>query len=259
MRAYNLIRALPHYRHDAFAAGLKACGYDVMQYWPERGAPGDVLVIWNRYYEYAELAKRFEKFGGLVLVAENGYLGVEWNGHRWYALSAHQHNGAGVWPRGDASRWERYGVELAPWRKPGREIVVLPQRGIGPEGVAMPAKWDTETCVRLGARTRRPVRVRPHPGQNRPDVSLEQDLSNAWAAVTWGSGAAIKALAMGVPVFHGFDRWIGAKAAKPLETSLDEPFLGDRLPMFHDLMWAMWTGEELATGEPFRKLIACAS
>lgn len=259
MRAHCLIRDQPHYRSDAFRAGLRRAGYDVTAEWPQRGVTGDVLIIWNRYYEYAELARRFEKGGGLVLVAENGYLGVEWNGHRWYALSAHQHNGAGVWPRGDASRWERYGVELAPWRKPGREIVVLPQRGIGPPGVAMPDKWDTETCVRLAARTRRPVRVRPHPGQNRPDVSLEQDLANAWAAVTWGSGAAIKALAFGVPVFHDFPQWIGAPAARPLSADLEQPFRGDRLPMFHALAWAMWTVEEIASGDPFVRLVeACA-
>jgi hypothetical protein len=73
--------------------------------------------------------------------------------------------------------------------------------------------------------------------------------------VTWGSGAAIKAIAAGIPVFHELKCWIGAEAAQFGIEDLEHPFLGDRHLMFHRLSWAMWTSEELESGEPFRWLL----
>jgi hypothetical protein len=76
--------------------------------------------------------------------------------------------------------------------------------------------------------------------------------------VTWGSGAALKALAMGVPVFHTFPQWIGAGAANPLGSDLEKPFRGDRLPMFRRLAWAMWPLHELESGAAFAALLGGA-
>jgi hypothetical protein len=73
--------------------------------------------------------------------------------------------------------------------------------------------------------------------------------------VTWGSGAAIKAIAAGIPVFHELECWIGAEAATFGINDLEHPFLGDRHLMFHRISWAQWTAEELASGEPFRWLL----
>jgi hypothetical protein len=106
LKAYCLIRTQPHYRHEAFVAGLKRCGYDVhLSYarWPVR--PGDVLVIWNRYGETERIADGFEAAGGTVLVAENGYIGrgggtpkhTNGPGNHYYALARHAHNGRGRW------------------------------------------------------------------------------------------------------------------------------------------------------------------
>ena len=78
--------------------------------------------------------------------------------------------------------------------------------------------------------TKRPVAFRRHPGQR---GNPEPDFSNVWACVTWGSGAGIKALAAGIPVFNCFEHWIGKTAATPLiGADLEKPFVGDRLPMF---------------------------
>lgn len=104
-------------------------------------------------------------------MVENGYLGIEFAGERWYAISKSQHNGAGSIPQGSPSRWDSLGVGIAPWRS-GREILVLPQRGIGPAGVAMPSGWLSDVAERLQGL---PYRVREHPGI-RPCVPLEDDL-----------------------------------------------------------------------------------
>jgi hypothetical protein len=254
MRCHCLIRENPHYRRDAFESGLKAAGYSLVNDMIGDVHKDDLLVIWNRYGWFHEEAKRYEAIGARVLVAENGYLGVEFAQDRWYALSMSQHNGAGHIADGSAERWDSLGVELQPWRT-GREILVLPQRGIGHSGVAMPERWRGDMHERLKGL---PYRVREHPGLN-PCVSLEEDLKDAKAVVTWGSGAALKALLLGIPCFHSFAQWIGAEASTLLQwADFDKPQRPERLPMFRKIAWGMWRVSEIADGTAFRALL-CTS
>lgn len=131
---------------------------------------------------------------------------------------------------------------------------MLLQRGIGEQGVAMPHEWRLDIERRLKAVTKRPIVIRGHPGIDGA-APTEPDFRNVHAVVTWASGAAIKAIAAGVPVFHEFDRWIGAPAARFGIDKIEEPYLGDRLPMFRRLAWAQWTAAEIAKGEPFECLL----
>lgn len=258
MKAWLCLRDAVHYRKEAFERGLRMSGFRVTPGPTRTPGPRDVLVLWNRYGQFNACALEFERLGLPVLVAENGYLGNDFAGDRWYAIARTHHNGAGAWPDGGAERWDALGVPLAPWRTGGRELVVLPQRGIGPAGVAMPAFWEEGLQLRLRERGLR-ARVRPHPG-TKPARPLEDDLADARAVITWGSGAAIKALALGVPVFHDFPRWIGAGAARPLGDLLAgaAPRTDDaaRLAMFRRLAWAQWRLSEISSGEAFARLLA---
>lgn len=251
-RAVCLIRNSPHYRHQAFQQGLKRCGYQLVDQIHDI-RPDDLLVIWNRYGYFHQEAKRFEKAGARVVIAENGYLGVGWNGGRWYAMALKFHNGAGTWNSHGPERWASFGVELAPWRRGGSELILLPQRGIGPNGVAMPKDWGRQMVGRLaGMKTR----VRKHPGMNKC-IPLETDLADARAVVTWGSGAALKALVMGIPVFYELPQWIGGPAGVHVDgADFKAPEYPDRLPMFERLAWAMWEVSEIESGEAFSCLLS---
>lgn len=249
-----LIREAPHYRHDAFLRGLARCGYRVERGPKDHPEPGDVLVIWNRYAHWEAQALRYEGAGATVLVAENGWIGSDEKGRQLYALCRSNHNGAGTWEVGPEDRWSRLGIDLKPWREDGEHILVLPQRAFGARGVAMPEGWGDDVAARLRAVTDRPVIVRPHPGNVQPKP--EPDWKNCWAAVTWASGAGIKAIVAGIPVFHELPRWIGAPAARHGIEGIEAPFLGDRLPMLRRLAWAQWTVDEIADGEPFEWLLA---
>lgn len=255
MKACVLIRSMPQYRRESFIAGLEASGYSTS----ERIEPAadNLLVTWNRYGNYDRIARDYERAGGKVLIAENGYLGRDWLGKHWYAVAQNFHNGGGYWPAGDFKRWESFGAESTRWRAGGEDIVILGTRSIGPEGVREPLGWAERTRQQLQARTKRLVRIRRHPGENAPNVSLEDDLKNAWCAVTWGSGAALKAILLGVPVFYGYPKWIGAAAASLLngQTDLEHRFIYSPLPMLHKLAWAMWTTEEINKGTPFQWLL----
>lgn len=215
-----------------------------------------MLVLWNRHRHHEATAAAYEAAGATVLIVENGYFGRNFNGTEWYAIARSQHNGAGTWPDGDAARWASLRVELQPWRN-GNEIVVLATRHMGSEQCREPQGWSEKIAERLRKETDRPVRIRAHPGPQKvpPKVSLEDDLSDAWAAVTWGSSAGLRALALGVPVFHGFPRWIGASAAHPVGHAIEDRWTGDREPMFHRVATAMWSRGEIENGDAFRCLL----
>lgn len=242
-----LLKQQPVYRHHCFVTGLKNAGYTVIHQPQHNPTSDDVLVVWNRHPFQERIIREYEKKGAVILIVENGYIG------NTKAIAKSFHNGAGKWHQGEEDRWLKLGVELSPWRQDGDHILVLPQRGMGSQGVAMSRTWLANTLLQLGKTTNRPVRIRKHPGQN-ACVPLEEDLKNAWAAVTWGSGAGIKSIVAGIPVFHGLRDWIGAGAASTELSNIESPFMGDRLPMLRRLAWAQWTLPEIESGEPFRAL-----
>jgi hypothetical protein len=222
---------------------LANAGYAVVASLPNP-QPGDVLLIWNRYGGFAEEAHRFEQAGATVLITENGWLGKGWNGGEWFTLCQGHHAGAGSWHVGSAERWDSWGIELQPWRD-GTQTVVLGQRGIGESGIRCPDGWGERMASRLKAK------FRPHPGARK--TPLEPDLLDAEKVVTWNSGAALKALLFGVPVWYAFPQWIGAEAA----SRVGEPLVKDdakRLATFRRLAWSMWTLEEITAGGPIELL-----
>lgn len=263
--AHLLIRHEPHYRRDAFESGLKRCGFTIQGH--PRGAigPGDVLVIWNRYGHYHELARRFEAGGGRVIVAENGPLGREWRGEHWYSIVEGNPAGGGRWPDLGASRWDSLNVDICEWRKGGREVIILAQRGIGPPGIAQPNGWAHAAAARFNLSALGPVRIREHPGEGEC-VALDVDLRDALCVVTWASGAALKALLMGIPVIYGYEKWLGRAAASPVRVfsaadaaRMPQSLHRERLPVFRDLASTMWLIPEIASGKPFSALLGAAS
>lgn len=197
-----LIRDKPHYRREAFVQGAINAGYVVTK--EPKPHKDNILVIWNRYGVNHNYALQYEKAGGKVYVVENGLLGNEFNGGIYYTVSLNQHN------VGNTVRFKHWHYPLKPYRE-GSEVIVLPQRGIGQEGVKMPRDWLDRTYAYLKRKGVK-YRVREHPGV-KPCVPLDDDLANAKCVVTWGSGAALKALVMGVPVVSDFKQWIGASAS----------------------------------------------
>lgn len=242
--AYLALREGLPYRRDAFESGLKRLGYRVVHDITMRPAPGDVLVIWNRYGQNDTAAKVFEKRDLPIVVAENGYLGNDFIGDRWYALSADNHNGAGWTPNYGGDRWESFGVELAPMRTGQGSVLLLPQRGIGCPGVAMPLNWLAgveRKCIKKGVQ----YRVRHHPGGRQNVRPFVDDLEGVTDVLTWGSGAAIKAALHGVRVWSDMPRWIGRS---------DNTEAG-RLAMFHRVAWGMWRLSEIESGEALATII----
>jgi hypothetical protein len=232
------VRNLPHYRHQSFVDGLKKHGYSVQPEPSKNPHDDDVIVTWNRQGVYDTLAKRYRT----VIVAENGYIGAD----KSFALSLDHHNGAGWTPAPAYDRLTRLNLDIQPWRESGTRILILPQRGVGEHGVAMPFRWPHDIQTTLRRLTKRPLYVRPHPGRFKSEP--HDDFPGAWCAITWGSTAAIKAIIAGIPVFHAFPQWIAASAASGDLSRLETPMTGDRAPMLERLSWAQWSADEVQSG-----------
>ncbi len=247
----------PPYHGDKIASGLRRMGYRITLLPEQEPKPGDLMVIWNRYPRDETYTRRYESKGGIIIVVENGYFGRNFCGTEWYALALSQHNGCGHMPPGSEKRWKRLGIELKPWKTDGKEIILLGTRGMGSNITREPNGWLYRIEHMLRRQQKRQVRRRQHPGPQWviPEISLEEDLENAWAAITWGSSAGLKALAMGIPVFHGLSGWIGKSAARPMQNDVETRFLGDRKPMFEQVASAMWSIDELESGKAFRCLL----
>lgn len=226
-------------RAALFESGLTACGYQPVHDLPQNPAKNDIFVTWNRIGAGNNVAKVFEERGLPVLVVENASWGNAFAGEQWYHIARTYHNTAGCFPVGDATRWDALGVELAEWRQRG-ETVILPQRGIGSDPVRMPANFTRKALMRFGGR------LRFHPGKRADGLPLEKDLRNCGQVITWGSGGAIKALMLGIPVISYMPNWIGEQ----------DNTNASRLAMFRRLAWAQWRHSEIASGEVFARLLA---
>jgi hypothetical protein len=246
----NALRPTPGWKRQDFDAGLVAAGYEVVQSIakPKRD---DLLVIWNRYTAGDEQGRHFESHGARVLVAENGYLGKNWQGQTWLSLGIGQHAGAGSWANHGRSRWDGWGVDLAEWRTEPGPSLIFAQRGYGHPNVRAPDRWAESARSRFGGR------IRPHPAEE-PTCPLEEDLAGMGQVLTWHSAAALLSLLHGVPAWYGFPQWVGREAARPL-SEWGQPAArhdGLRLAVFRRIAWAIWRPEEIASGEAIRSVLA---
>lgn len=267
MRALCVLRAAPVYRRDAVFQGLRAAGYEVHTKMMPGLRASDIIVTWNRYGVPDQQAHMIERAGGRALIMENGYLGKELAGDSWYALSIGHHAGRGTWPGsgvpaaqwgmadggGACDRWDDLGIQLSPWREPGGETIVLHQRGIGEHGIASPHRWAEDLTPRIKG-----ARMRVHPGSGNT-TTLEHDVRKASEVITWASGAALRCLTMGIPVWYAMPSWIGAPASLPLQERARGvlPLRDDaaRLGMLRRLAWAQWRLSEIESGHAFRTIL----
>lgn len=242
------IRKEPAYRREAIKAGLKRLGYtihDERKPVPRATCREDLLVLWNRKVGPEEKAAEvWEAQGGTVLVVENAYL--QKVDKTTYAISTHQHNGAGWFPFQGDLRFPKLAIPLKDLvDRPEGYTLVIGQRGIGSKLMASPALWGEKQMEGLRGRN---ARLRQHPGNFKPRVPLELELAHARSVRIWSSSAGVRALVEGLPVSYCAPHWV---------CGCDHDFgVMSRETGLERMAHGQWTVEEIAAGEPFARMQA---
>jgi hypothetical protein len=159
-------------------------------------------------------------------------------------------------------------LTMDPWRVNGQHILICGQRdgGWAMKGVDMPA-WTVETVKQIRSHTDRPIVVRPHPKNPinvdlfrnfanvrlSTNLSLQQDLANAWASVFFNSSSCVASVLAGVPVFASDPDCVAWQVANSDLLQIEKPLTPTREQWLWDLSAAHWTDEESKSGEIYRK------
>lgn len=224
-----------------------------------------------------QIAQRYELQAGPAMFY--GVVGIEplWRaasarGEFYYADNSYLDSGRGKFFRveknelqasgkvaPDYGRLKALGVEIKPWTRAGRHIVVVMQSPHFMREVAQypggSEGWQADTLWALRKHTDRLIVVR-HWNRDKAERarSLQQDLQDAWALVTHASAAANEAVVSGVPVFV-----TGPCAALPMGLSQLEQIENPRRPDGRE-EWAaglaarQWTLDEMRSGMAWRTL-----
>lgn len=162
---------------------------------------------------------------------------------------------------GEPPDWPRLaalGLEIRPWRRDGRHVVVVAQSQTYMSVVAgRGGTWWKEAVATLRRHTDRPIVVRGWRSNKMALLrTLRDDLRDCWALVTWSSAAANEGVLAGVPVFTA-----GPCAASQMGLSdlarIESPvYPPDRARWAAALAGRQWTLDEIRAGVAWRTLHA---
>lgn len=108
-------------------------------------------------------------------------------------------------PRPHSGRLERLGIEIQPWRKSGKHVLVVEQSDYFMRELAGwrggLEQWRHTTIKAIELATDRPIVVRRWlRDKTKASSTLAEDLAGAWAVVVHSSAAANEALLAGIPI-----------------------------------------------------------
>lgn len=156
---------------------------------------------------------------------------------------------------------------LKPWRTTGQNILVLPPSEATKYIFPKTKLWLDHTLRVIKKYTDKPVVVREKPTQHIISPSnqiikplkfthtntIEQELENAWAVVTYNSAVTVQATIEGIPVICDQNN-----AAAPITNQLhniDKPVFVDREPWLHQLVYHQFRTIEMMNGAVWQMLI----
>lgn len=155
----------------------------------------------------------------------------------------------------DHARASALGLEIAPWQRAGKHIVVVEQSEhflnmTGNRG------WLGVVTSALRRLTDRPLRLRTwRRDKGKAAATLAADLRGAHALITCASAAANEALLSGVPVFCS-ERCAATPMSSGNLSAIESPRYPDgREEWAAGLAGAQWTVDELRAGVAWRALL----
>lgn len=172
----------------------------------------------------------------------------------------------------DPTRWEsikqQYNFVEKDWNISGQNILITLQRNGGwSMGAVTVQKWLDTIVPMIRNYSRRPIVIRPHPGNIEiletlripkvknisisHETDIRTDLTNAWATVTYNSSPSTASLLWGVPTWVTDPNTIRSQAGPWANTDLSQietPARPDRSHFYNKLAQCHFSGEELDNG-----------
>ena len=241
----------------AMIEGLRAHGIDVVA--NVGGAVNtEFVACWGW-----RIGQRLRAEGRQVLVMERGYLGDRF---AWTSLAWNGLNGRGQFPQiSDPSRFAEH-FTLKPWKEGGDYVLLM---GQVPGDMSLRGRdlsgWYAEKTLECLKNYRLPVKFRPHPlaarkglnkvpfGATLADGTLEENLQNAAAVVTYNSNSGVDAVLAGVPTVIADE---GSMALSVASIQVGQYYRPPREQWAAELAWKQWQLSEISSGFALEKLLA---
>jgi len=235
--------------------------------------PSDVAVIFGvhkskvpKSFPRGEVFRQQRTKNLDVIVLETGYINRGDGENHHYAAGFNGLNGrADFRNRGMSDdRVKKLGVNLKPWRKDGNHVLLCGQVpwDASVEMCHDYPGWLHHTAWQIKYQTKREIRFRPHPladlppirGCTHSKVTIQEDLKDCWAVVTYNSNSSVEAVLEGIPAFT-FDAGAMAKdVSSQWLQELERPYMPTREAWLNDLAYTQWTIPEFSSGEAWRHL-----
>ena len=255
---------------ECFADGVRAHGDTVIVGYEDAGEPVDAAYVFG--VKAREQFGVFRSAGAVTVMLDKGYVrrtasheGLGKACEFWrVAVGAHHPTGYLSVLRSPSDRWERLGIDVAPWRSEGDQIILAGSSGKYHEfnGLEDPTEYARKLVRRIQKLTGRPLIYRPKPSwrdavpiagalySRHPDKLIDL-LDGAHALVTNGSNSCFEAVVAGVPCVV-----LGDAVARPISSTSIHDVLAprlageeERMQWFFDLAYCQWTMDEFASGE----------
>jgi hypothetical protein len=231
----------------AFAEGV-GCRLAYAEDEPE--TLSDIPVVWGVLRDSARIISQAQAQWLYFFYIDHAYFN---RGHgKSYRITRNRYE-AGPVRKCPSDRLTKLGIEIEPWTRSGREIIVCPPTEYFVEAHQC-ADWLETTLEALRQGTDRPIIVREKPQPGETAVPLKTALRSAHALVTHSSNVAIEAACLGTPVFVN-----EASAAAPIgETDvskIETPVYPDREPWLRHLAYNQFSLDEIRRGDAWRLLL----
>lgn len=191
-----------------------------------------------------EIIKQCEQIGNPYIALDHGYINHSHYDGYYRATCNGRQASFRTTRQYPSDRWENLHRECRPWRRTGKDILVIPLTGATADFYGFDADiWLENVISRLQKHTDRNVFVRPK--QNK--TPIQEDLKNAHCIVTHSSNVAVDALLMGVPCIT-----LGESVANSVSwtfENIESPSWPDREPWLFELCYRQFTLKELRRGE----------
>lgn len=269
---YGALNSKPVFQ--AFADSLKSAGHTVV--YNDNKSDIDVIwsVLWNgRMTNNKLIWESNRKNNKHTIVLEVG--GIK-RGTTWKVGLNGINRDAYFGPSGNSSdRVRLLGLQVKPWRKEGKHILLCGQHDKSLQWKDMPrmSSWVTDIVTEIRKYSDRMILFRPHPRCRLDSIEaylpnvlrqepvqlsgtyddFDMSFENAWATISWSSNPGIHSVINGVPAYTGPSSLAYDVSMQDLST-IEDPILPDREQWLNDYAWTEFTVEEIEQGLPLKRL-----